>query len=95
MEIIKKIIVFGAIAAVIYFLMSYHYVMNGMDVKLLKKSVRTLKYTVYNVKGKDPERILKIKELRDDGIGELLVEMGIISEDNLESLEEKIDEQSN
>lgn len=68
--------------------------MNGMNVKPLKKSIRTLKYTVYNVKGKDPERILKIKELREDGIGELLVEMGIISEDELESLEEKIEEES-
>ncbi|MBN2062382.1 MAG: hypothetical protein JW882_18415 [Deltaproteobacteria bacterium] len=94
MELLKKIIIFGIIAAVIYFLISYHYIMNGMNVKPLKKSIRTLKYTVYNVKGKDPERILKIKELREDGIGELLVEMGIISEDELESLEEKIEEES-
>ena len=94
MEFVKKIITFGIIAAIIYFLVSYHYIMNGTKVKLLKKSTRTLKYTIYNVKGKNPERILQIKELRDDGIGELLVEMGIISKERLELIEEKLEEES-
>ena len=87
MVFVKKIIIFAIIAAVCYFLFSYHYIMNGfVDVRLLKKSSMTLKYTVYNVKGKDPERILKIKELRDDGIGEVLVDMGVISEEKLAGL---------
>lgn len=92
MHFLKKIITFGIIGAVIYFILSYHYIMNGMDVNLIKKTKPNLKYTLFSLKGKDPEKILRVKELRDVGIGELLVELDIISEEKLEELEEKIDE---
>lgn len=54
--------------------------------KLLKKANLTLDYTFFNTKGKTNESILSIDELREDGIGDLLVEMDRLSEEEKERL---------
>jgi len=92
MEFLKKIIIFGAIAGAFYFLLSNHFIIYGTKVKLLKKSELSLKYTIYNAKGKTNSTILKIKDLYNDGIGELLVEMGKMTEEELELSKEKLEE---
>jgi hypothetical protein len=38
---------------------------------------------------KSPDAIMKVKVLREDGIGELLVEIGMISDAELSRLESK------
>jgi hypothetical protein len=58
----------------------------------LKKSSWTLNYTLFSTKGKTNESILSIDELREDGIGDLLVEAGRLTEQELESLLNKIEE---
>jgi hypothetical protein len=51
---------------------------------MLKKSELTLKYTIFSTKGKTVEKVLSVPDLWDDGIGELMVREGKISEDDLE-----------
>ena len=55
-------------------------------IKLLRKSELTLDYTLFSAKGKKIESIIAIPELRRDGIGQLLVDEGKLTHDELESL---------
>ncbi|NVM24357.1 MAG: hypothetical protein HWN70_00370, partial [Desulfobacterales bacterium] len=60
------------------------------DIRLLKKSSFTLEYTIFSAKGKSNKAILAIDILRENGIGELLIEEGLMTEEEeaiiLESL---------
>jgi hypothetical protein len=60
--------------------MSYHFIFFGGTCKLLKKSKFTLNQTFFSPKGRTNESILAIDELREDGIADILVEMGWMSE---------------
>jgi len=84
MKFRNKIIVFAIVGVVLYFLLSYHFIIIDNGVKLLKKSSLTLEYTIYSAKGKTNAMIMAIDDLRDDGIGDLLVETGKMSEQHLE-----------
>ena len=93
MHFLKKIAIFAVAGAALFFLLSYHFIIVGRTVKLLKKSTLTLNYTIFSIKGKSMEAVFSIDELREDGIGDLLVEIGMISEDERERLEEKFDKE--
>lgn len=93
MHFLKKIAIVAVAGAALFFLLSYHFIFVGRSVKLLKKSSLTLNYTIFSIKGKSKENILSIDELREDGIGDLLVEIGMISEREKERLEAKFDEE--
>ena len=92
MKFRNKIIVFAIVGVVLYFLLSYHFIIINSGIKLLKKSSLTLEYTIYSAKGKTNAMILSIDELREDGIGDLLVEMGKMSEQQLELIMLKYEE---
>jgi hypothetical protein len=94
MYLLKKILVFAAIAAVAYFLMSYHCIFIGNQVKLLKKSEFTLKYTFYSVKGRSNASIMAVDDLYKDGIGQLLVDAGKMSEAELNEYISRTDQES-
>ena len=85
----KKILTIGIICAISYMILAYHYIVIDKSVKMLKKSELTLKYTIFSTKGKPAEKVLEIPELWNDGIGDLLVETGKISEANLERIRMK------
>ncbi len=80
----KKILTWGILAAVLYVLLSYHFIFIGKRIKILKKSHFTLNYTFYSIQGKKMQKIISIKELRKDGIADLLVELGRISPEQRE-----------
>ncbi|MDJ0984983.1 MAG: hypothetical protein QNJ26_05515 [Desulfobacterales bacterium] len=84
---IKNYILIGILAAVGYFIMDNHFIFHGKDVHLLKKTNLHLHYTFFSLKEKKPAKILKIDYLRDAGIGDLLVELGMINEDQRHKLE--------
>jgi len=86
MERFKKIIIWVIVAGIIYFLLSYHVIIIGRGARLLKKSGFSLEYIVFNTKGRSNASIMDIEELREAGIGELLVEEGRMSEAELEKL---------
>lgn len=88
MGFIKKAIIVVILGGILYFLLSYHFIFFGRQLKLLKKSERTLEYTIYNTSGRTPESILKVEPLYRDGIGELLVEMGVMTKEKLELYKE-------
>ncbi len=87
----KKLLVWVIVGAIAYFFLSYHVIFVENTIKLLKKSSLTLNYTLFSTKGKTNESILSIDELREDGIGDLLVEAGRLTEEELESLLNKIE----
>jgi hypothetical protein len=61
---------------------------------MLKKSELTLKYTFFSTKGKSIDSILTVRELWDDGIGDLLLEEGKITEEELAKYESKMEAES-
>jgi hypothetical protein len=84
---IKKYIFSGILLFAGHFLASQHIVIKNKEFKLLKKSELTYEYTFYNVTGRDPEDIIKIDMLREDGIGDVLVDFGLLSEEDKYKLE--------
>jgi len=93
MKFVKKILIFAVLGGGLYFLLSYHFVIIGNKVKLLEKSTLTLNYTIFSTKAKTTKAILAVDVLREDGIGDLLVEVGKISEEELELLMIKYSEE--
>ena len=86
---IKQYILIVVIAAAGYFIMSNHIIFNGADFHLLKKTSLHLHYTFYSIKQKKPSVIMEIDYLREAGIGDLLVDLGIINEEEKTRLESK------
>ena len=84
---IKQYVLIAIAAAAGYFIMSNHIIFNGRDVHLLEKSSLHLHYTFYSIKQKKPSVIMEIDYLREAGIGDLLVELGIIDEEEQSRLE--------
>jgi hypothetical protein len=59
------------------------------NIYFLKKPKLNLHYTFVSLNQLSPENIMKIKPLREDGIGELLVDIGMISAAERGRLESK------
>ena len=88
---IKQYILIVVLAVAGYFIMDNHFIFNGSQVRLLKKSSLHLHYTFYSIKHKKPDVIMKIDYLRQAGIGDLLVDWEIIDEEEKSRLESKYD----
>ena len=78
--LIKKIFIFGILGGILYFFLSFHLIFINSTIKLLRKSSLTLEYTFFMANGKTNATILSTDNLREDGIGEILIEMGKMSE---------------
>ena len=87
-DILKKIILFGIIGAIIYMLLSYHFIIVRNNVRLLKKTSYNMDDIIYSTKGKKVETILDNDVLYKAGIGELLVKEGLMSKEKLELYKE-------
>ncbi len=98
LQTLKKYIILAAIAGIVYYLLSHHLIFFGRDLKILPKTSLTFENTFYNIgdikeaQFRDLESIFrKNPDLREAGLGSLLVDMGIITQDELFELEQKID----
>jgi len=80
---LKQYLLWLVAGAALYFLVSYHIIYSEKKFYLLKKSEKTLEYTFYSFDSKTPENILKDDAMRYDGVGELLVQLGKISEEKM------------
>ena len=95
MSRLKHYLLIGAAGAALYFLMSTHIIFYGSEanfvknVYLLKKSKLNLHYTFISLNQQSPENIMKIRPLRQDGIAELLVDIGMMSTAERDRLESK------
>ena len=85
----KKVILLGAIGALIYVLLSYHFIIVGKKIRPLKKKGYNMDYIIYSTQSKRPETILAIEPLWEAGIAQLLVEEGMMSVEELELYKEK------
>ena len=92
---IKSYIIIGIFLALGYFIASYHIIFykinNNIDFDLLKKSYLTLEYTFFNVTTKRPKDIMKIDLLREAGIGDILVDIGKLTEGKRQELEDRFE----
>ena len=88
-SLIKKIFIFGILGGILYFFLSFHLIFLNSTVKLLGKSSLTLEYTFFMANGKTNATILSHDDLREDGIGEILIDMGKMSEDQYNRLMRK------
>jgi len=86
---IKQYILLAVAALALYYIMDNHFVFYGTQVHLLKKSSLHLHYTFFSLKNKKPANIMEIDYLREAGIGDLLVELGIINEEQKNQLEDQ------
>ena len=90
---IKAYLLLAAAGAAVYFLLSHHVIFYGEDanviqnIYLLKKSKLNLHYTFYSLHQKKPDAVMKIAPLRENGIGDLLVQLGLLSEPEKSRLE--------
>ena len=91
----KRKFIRTAIGAVLlycgYFLASNHIIIIEKDFTTLPKDRLTFEYTFYNLTDKDPENVLAIDMLRDAGIGDLLVDLEWLTEDERAELESQYD----
>ncbi|MGD9212094.1 MAG: hypothetical protein PVI90_15035 [Desulfobacteraceae bacterium] len=91
---IKQYFLWAVAGGVLYFLLSYHIIYSEKSLYLLEKSEKTLEYTFYSLDEKKPEHILRVDDLRYDGIGELLVELGMITEEDMWKLIDHFDNET-
>jgi len=88
---IKKYLLIGLAATVFYFILSNHYILDGRRVHLLKKTSLHLHETFVSISNERPETILRNDVLRDADIGDLFVELEIMTEEEKNLLVSKYD----
>lgn len=88
---LKQYALMAAAAALLWFVLDNHFVINGHHVHLLKKSSLNLHDTFVSLDNKRPASVLKNVRLREAGIGELMVDIGMLSEEEHSRLESKLD----
>jgi hypothetical protein len=88
---IKKYLLIGLAITVFYFILSNHYIVDGRDVYLLKKTSLHLHETFVSISNERPETILKNDVLREAGIGDLFVELEMMTEEEKNLLVSKYD----
>ena len=89
---LKKYLLWAIAGGVFYFILSHHFIVIGHSVKMLKKTKLSLNYTMFSTKNMNNHAILSIPELREVGIGKLLLKMGRITEEELDSFMIKLAE---
>ena len=91
----KKVLLWGSLATVFYIALSYHFIFfEWSNIRILKKSELTLKYTFFSAHGKSNKVILAIDPLREDGIADLLMEVGRLSEEQKAAIMALYEEES-
>jgi len=92
MRRITKTIIWIGVGGALYFLSSNHFIYFGdAKVKLLKKKRLTLSRTFFSTQLKSNEMILSDDVLREAGIGDLLVDMGLMSTQERDRIEAKFE----
>jgi hypothetical protein len=86
---LKQYALIAAAAALLWFVLDNHFIIEGHNVHLLKKTTLDLHDTFVSLDNKKPESIIKNERLREAGIGDLLVELEIITLDEQSRWENK------
>jgi hypothetical protein len=86
---LKQYLLIALIALAGYFILNHHIIFDGKQVHLLRKTTMHLHYTFYSIKQKKPDTIMQVDTLRDAGIGDLLVELEKMTDEERYLLESK------
>jgi hypothetical protein len=89
----RKSLVFIALGALLYVALTHHFIIIDGWVKILPKSKWSLDYTIYSTHGQTPGNMIAIEDLRRDGIADLLVEAGRLTEGQREFLLSRYEEE--
>ncbi len=85
MKIITKVALGIGVGYGLYLVACNHFIyFGGKDIRLLKKKEPTFSRTFFSTTLKEPRIILSDDVLRKAGIGDLLVEMGLLSKERKE-----------
>ena len=94
MRIITKTILGIGVGYGLYFIACNHFIyFGGKNVKWLKKKQLTFSNTFYSTTLKTDEAILNNDVLREAGLADLMVDMGLLSEKRKEYLVSKIEKE--
>ncbi len=92
---LSRIKQYALIAIVIlgfYYILSHHFIFTSWtSFHVLPKQELTLKYTFFSLKQAIPESVLKNETLRDAGIGQIMLDEGMLSEQRYDAILRKID----
>ncbi len=86
---LKQYLLIALIALAGYFILNHHIIFDGKQVHLLRKTTMHLHYTFYSIKQKKPDTIMQVDTLRDAGIGDLLVDLEKMTDEERYLLESK------
>jgi hypothetical protein len=90
---LKQYLLIALAAAALYFVLDNHFILKQKQVFMLQKTTLNLHDTFVSLDNKRPETIMENDDLRDAGIGDLLVELGMLTEAKKSRLEMKLDYQ--
>lgn len=94
MRIITKTILGIGVVYGLYFVACNHFIyFGGKDIRLLKKKKLTYSHTFFSTSLKTNAAILSNDVLREAGLGELMVDMGLLSEKKREHLASKFEKE--
>jgi hypothetical protein len=84
---LKQYLIIGLVIGGFYFLLSHHFVFTSLtDFDLLKKNELSLQHTFFSLKQITPEAALRITEMREVGLGDLMVEKGMLTQEKLNAI---------
>lgn len=86
---LKQYLLIALAGAAIWFLLNNHFIIQGRNFYLLKKTTLDLHDTFVSLNNKKPITLLENERLREAGIGDLLVELRMLTEDQRYELESK------
>lgn len=93
---IKKLILVGALGYLVYLALAYHVIFFGREFEIARKNELTFKHTFYSIasekelKYKGLDSVLKHEDLHDAGIGDMLVDRGWVTRDQLRKVEREL-----
>ena len=87
---LKQYLLIALAGAAIWFLLNNHFIIQGRNFYLLKKTTLDLHDTFVSLNNKKPIVLLENERLREAGIRDLLVELRMLTEDQRYELESKI-----
>jgi hypothetical protein len=86
---LKQYFLIALAAAALYFVLDNHFIFKKNRFYLLRKADLNLHDTFVSLDNKRPETIMESEDLRDAGIGELMVDLGMMTDDERQKLESK------
>ena len=86
---LKQYLLIALAVAILYFVLDNHFIFQEKRVYLLQKTSLNLHDTFVSLHNKRPETIMENEDLRDAGIGDLLVELGMLTDEEKSQLESK------